>query len=539
MFTVRFIEEGGWLEFSTPRAVLRAATADEAEWALDEAQDALERGYWIAGVVPYERAGLAIGVFEGPVRREHQDPAPHAVSPPLAAIAPRAYADAIAQIERAIYEGDVYQVNYTVPFDLAIDGDPLSLWQTVARETHARYQAYVEDGSRRILSWSPELFLAFDGTRVTTKPMKGTSAPGDTAPLLGEKNRAEHVMIVDLLRNDLRRFCSEVVVSALCSIERYPTFATMTSTIEGTMQDGVRLADIFRAAFPCGSITGAPKLAAMEQIARLETQGRGAYCGTIGFLSPQRRGWWNVAIRTAQIDGSVGRFDAGGGIVSDSTSADEWAEVLLKSSFLRTHANAFALWETYAGDAPADVVESHLERLRDAAQRLSIPLVRDRVLAQMLEAQRPETLVRMRVTLDGTVTFHHDSLDMQGSPVTIRLSAARVRSSDPWLRVKSSWRPHHRAAWTEAGAHGCFDALLRNERDEITEGSRTNLFAEIDGMLATPPLHCGLLPGILRSRILAEGRAHERVLRAGDLHRASALYVGNSARGLLRATLQE
>lgn len=489
-------------------------------------------------MIPYERAGAAIGIFDIPVRLATFETQPFALSPLLHTVSRDAYREAIAKIRRAIYDGDVYQVNYTVPFRVAIDGDPFSCWLALAQRTQARYQVYLEDGERRVLSWSPELFLAFDGARLTTRPMKGTSPPDDPAPLRDAKNRAEHIMIVDLLRNDLHRVCDNVHVEALCTIERYPTFATMTSTIEGRVRDGITLHEIFEAAFPCGSVTGAPKRAAMETIAALEDHPRGAYCGAIGYLSPQRRGWWNVAIRTAQFDRTIGRFDAGGGIVSDSLANDEWNEIAIKSAFLRT-AERFELWETFAGEASHEVIRAHMARLSDAAERLDIRIDFDALQRHVASVLQPNELVRVRVALDGASTVRTEPLIRQEAIVDVRISSALVDSGDPWLRIKSSWRPAHRVAWKEAVENRCFDALLRNERGEVTEGSRTNVFARFGGVLTTPPLTSGLLPGILRSQLLAEGRVVERVLSVDDLRAADAIYVGNSARGLLQARLQE
>ena len=536
-FTVRLSDADGWLEFSHPRHVLRATDAAAFRSLFASAEAALASGLWIAGVIPYEHVGAAIGVFDAPVAHRTFDPKPFALAPLLRTVTRDAYDTTISEIQRAIYDGEVYQVNYTVPFDAALEGDAFSCWFSLARQTQARYQAFVEDGNHRILSWSPELFLAFNGSKLTTRPMKGTSPPNDTAPLHDQKDRAEHIMIVDLLRNDLHRVCDDVRVSALCTIERYPTFATMTSTIEGTAREGTTLHEIFDATFPCGSVTGAPKRAAIETIAALEGRPRGAYCGAIGYLSPQRRGWWNVAIRTAQFEGTTGRFDAGGGIVSDSSADEEWHEIDVKRAFLNS-ANV-ELWESFAADTSVVIVDAHLERLSASAKRLDIPLDVEALRRRIAQASQPAALLRVRVSLDGTFTVRCEPLDIQPSVVDVRLSTARVHSGDPWLKIKSSWRPAHRIAWDEAQHHGCFDALLLNERDELTEGSRTNVFAQIGDLLITPPLESGLLPGILRARLLADKRAVERVLSIEDLRAADALYVGNSARGLVRARLQD
>ena len=463
------------------------------------------------------------------------------MTPPAPRIARGAYDEAIGAIRSAIEDGEVYQVNYTLPFDFSFSGEPFDAYCLLAKQSEARYCAYVEDGDRALLSFSPELFLQFDGDRLVTKPMKGTAPPGAAAELENAKNRAEHLMIVDLLRNDLHKICREVSVEELFSVERYPTFATMTSTISGTVAPGTLLSEIFRATFPCGSVTGAPKRAAMAHIARFEPQTRDVYTGSIGYLTPERRGWWNVAIRTLQIDRAqaAGRLDAGGGIVSDSQAGEEWHEVLLKTAFLKPALAAFACLETLrCGPQPSDV-RAHLERLSAAAEHFGIAFD-DAELRRSLEelnARAVPALVRIRLGFDGTASVATEPLQERPERITIGVSDERVSSGDAMLKYKTSWRPAHDAAAECAQRSGYFDALLRNERDELTEGSRTNVFVRIDGTLYTPPLRSGVLPGILRNAILSRGEAVERVLYENDLRSADEVFAGNSARGLLKAQL--
>jgi para-aminobenzoate synthetase/4-amino-4-deoxychorismate lyase len=561
-FSLRFTSDEGLLLFEHPARLLRARTAEEARAALDAADAALRSGFWIAGYLSYElgaalaglpaREGatdlLAIGLFGAPVRVSHPsgDPSPRdPLSPLLPMVSRRRYDAAIAAIRSAIRDGEVYQVNYTLPMALRYGGDAAELWHALATVTGARYQAYVRDDASVICSWSPELFLAFDGAIIRTKPMKGTAAPGAITALQSEKNRAEHLMIVDLLRNDLHRICTHVWTEALFAIESYPTFATMTSTIAGHLRSDTGLRTIFEATFPCGSVTGAPKRAAMEAIAAHERHPRGVYCGSIGFLSPERRGWWNVAIRTAQFSaGGSGRYDAGGGIVSDSVASDEYAELLLKAAFLGAHADEVEVRETLAADAPAQVRDRHLARMHRSARAFGIAFDRAAVrtaLDDALGRARPDrrSLVRLRLRNGGRAFADVEPMIPLSEPVPICIATHRVLSSDPFLRHKTAWRPHHDAAAREANERECFDALLCNERGEITEGSRTTLFVQIGGRLYTPPIRCGLLPGILRGQLRGRGLVEDRVVFPEDLRRAEALYVGNSARGLMRAVLTE
>jgi para-aminobenzoate synthetase/4-amino-4-deoxychorismate lyase len=535
---------------------LRAVSPEEAWSALDAAGAALSAGYCIAGFLSYELGAscaglpqrdseaplLALGVYDAPKTIDLDSGSrDFRMTPPAARVARGDYDKAVGAIRSAIRDGDVYQVNYTLPFDFAFSGEPFDAYCLLAKHSEARYCAYVEDGDRALLSFSPELFLQFECDRLVTKPMKGTAPPSAAAELENAKNRAEHLMIVDLLRNDLHKICRDVHVDELFAVERYPTFATMTSTISGTLAPATRLSEIFRATFPCGSVTGAPKRAAMAHIARFEPQTREIYTGSIGYLTPERRGWWNVAIRTLQIDRAhgTGRLDAGGGIVSDSQAAEEWREVVLKTAFLRPALGAFACLETLrCGPQPSDV-HAHLARLRATAVHFGIAFD-DAELRRSLEelnARLVTALVRIQLGLDGTASVATEPLQDRPERITILISDERVSSRDAMLKYKTSWRPAHDAAAEYARRAGCFDALLRNERDELTEGSRTSLFVRIDGTLYTPPLTSGVLPGVLRNALVSRGQAVERVLHEDDLRSADEVFVGNSARGLLKAQL--
>lgn len=546
------------LLFERPRDVLRARTPDEAWAALARADAALDAGYCIAGYLSYElgyacnrlperdREGplLALGIYERAVRHAPSAPAEFRLGPPLARGSRGDYGECIARLAAAIRDGDVYQVNLTMPFDCAFAGDAATLFERMAETSRAPYAALVDEGDTAIASASPEAFLRFDPGSLLAKPMKGTSAPDDTAPLFDAKNRAEHVMIVDLLRNDLHRLSDDVTVESLCDVERYPTFATLTSSIRARFAKTPRFGEVVRATFPCGSVTGAPKRAAMQQILRLERWPREVYTGSIGYLMPDRTGWFNVAIRTLQIDRARGaaRYDAGGGIVADSTAAGEWTEIGIKTRFLRDLAQRVTLLETFriGEGARESAVEAHLARLFQSARRLYVACDEAAVRARVTDAcdaASSATLCRLRLANDGTLALSTEALQESKEPVVVCLSTQVVRSDDPMLQIKSSWRPAQERAWVQARDRNAFDALLRNERGEITEGSRTNVFARIHGTLFTPPSEAGALPGILRAELLARAEARERALCERDLRSADELYVGNSARGLLRARL--
>jgi para-aminobenzoate synthetase/4-amino-4-deoxychorismate lyase len=547
--------------FEEPERVYRAERLEDVAPVLALADRALADGLYVAGYVTYE-AGAALvprqpNVVAGPlafaVLAAYRMRTPYvrtaelrdafAIGPLVPGISRSAYEAAIGEILRRLHAGDVYQVNLAVPFSFSIDGDPVALFEELNREKAFPYAAYVVDGTHAIVSCSPELFVRFDGTCLATKPMKGTASDDRLASLDSEKNRAEHVMIVDLLRNDLHRLSADVRVERLCETERYPTYATMTSTIVAQRTARFTLAETFGAMFPCGSVTGAPKVTAMQTIAELEGP-RGAFCGSIGYAAPDRSGTWNVAIRTATIDRAARRgvIHVGGGIVADSNARDEWAEILIKRRFIDRVAPTFALVETMRRDPDGRYarLDAHLKRLATAADALHFTFDEARIRAHLDALVLPETSVLVRLEIDtaGTPSISVRAFEPEAR-VLLRWSSAAIDEDEPLQRYKTTWRPQYRVAEREAAEHGAFDALLCNRSGFVADGARTNVFiARIgEAALLTPPVSDGALPGILRAEFLATGRAREARLTRDDVERAPAIFVGNSARGLMPATL--
>ncbi|TAM58758.1 aminodeoxychorismate synthase, component I [bacterium] len=548
--------------FYNPLHIVTAERIDDVVPALERVEQALDAGRYVAGFLSYELGTaflprlaelprselplLMLGIYDHPVDPPTADGGPYRLTPLISGISRSRYDADIAALLAAIFEGELYQANYSVPFHFGFSGDPWALFQALRRGNTAPHAAYVRWGTRALLSCSPELFLTLEPLRITAKPMKGTAPLDAIEALDSAKNRAEHVMIVDLLRNDLHRICSSVRVERLFEIERYPTFATMTSMIVGDLHPGVDLRELLTATFPCGSITGAPKIAAMQHIARLERRARGPFTGSIGYLAPDRSGIWNVAIRTAHLDLARGRglLEIGGGIVADSTSQGEWDEVLVKRRFFDQVTPRLDLIETLRREADGTyhALQAHLERMERSANVLAYPFDRELVERRLRAAtplpERCAVLTRLALDAQGGLTVTMRPLNTRPQPVAIALAPEVFASSDPLLIHKTSWRPRHDAASRWAAEGGLFDAILRNERGEIADGARTTFFAHIDGRLLTPPVESGALPGILRARLLADGKAEEHTLMPSDLAAADALYVGNSARGLLRAALQ-
>ena len=353
--------------FTAPHRVLRADGYDEVGPLLDALDAALVQGRHVAGFLSYE-AGYALetghfpdppepdvplgwfGVYGPPqhVTPEHVDAAlpqtPVDVGRPGLALAEREYRQAIERIKAHIRAGDVYQVNLTTPLRFPAP-DPLALWAALRRRQRVAYGAWVQAGALSVASVSPELFFRIDGGTITARPMKGTAPRGATdaaddaladALVASEKDRAENLMIVDLLRNDLARVArpGSVTVPALFQAERYQTLTQMTSTVTAQRAPGAGLGDVLRALFPCGSVTGAPKLRAMQLIRDLEAGPRGVYCGAIGYASPDGDAAFSVPIRTAVVQNGLGRYDVGSGVVWDSDPAAEYAECRLKARVL-------------------------------------------------------------------------------------------------------------------------------------------------------------------------------------------------------------
>jgi len=479
---------------------------------------------------------------------------------------------ALTRIHQYIEAGDTYQVNYTYRLRFDAFGSPLAQYARLRARQPVPYGALIalHDGGA-VLSLSPELFVRQTDGELTARPMKGTApagsgeAPGDdgvrAAALAADpKNRAENLMIVDLLRNDMGRIAvtGTVAVPMLFEVRRYGSVLQMTSTVNARLRDDATLAEIFEALYPCGSITGAPKRRSMEIIAELEASARGLYTGAIGwFDAPEpERGravgdfCLSVPIRTLVLQppaGGIrrGQLGVGAGIVFDSDIDEEYAECQLKARFLTGLANGFDLFETMHAD-PGGVrhLDRHLKRLRGSAAYFGFPFD-ERLLRAALEqacaALPVATPYRLRLALDqhGGHTITPAPLVPLDGPVTVLLAPDAMRSDDLFLRHKSTQRARYDAGWRHAESRGAFDMLFFNERGELTEGGRSNVFVKLDGRWFTPPLSSGLLPGVMRAVILDDPAwsASERTMGLPDLARAEAIVVCNALRGALPAAI--
>jgi para-aminobenzoate synthetase/4-amino-4-deoxychorismate lyase len=546
--------------FRTPLTIIKADGAAAVPEALEAVAAALAQGRHVAGWLGYELGyaleprltGLAapgpllrLGVFDAPAA-EAPSPRGRAYAGPLQREWDEAaYASRFARVKEYIAAGDIYQANLSLRAGFAFLGDPLALYEQLRAQSGAAHCGYVDDGERQVLSLSPELFfdLAADG-RLAMRPMKGTLARvgGDDAERAelsaSAKDRAENLMIVDLIRNDVSRIAEKgsVEVSDLFKLETYPTLHAMVSTVTARKRADAGIADILRALFPCGSITGAPKIRAMEILHQLESSPRGAYCGAVGYFAPPSNGngisaCFNVAIRTITIRNGHGELGIGGGVVQDSIASGEYAECLVKARFFETARQPLELLETLRHENGFVRLESHLARMQDSAHAFGLVFDEAAARAALRDAVVGRAgISRVRLTLDEAGMYRATAHDLAPSPAhwTYALSATHTDSSDLLLRHKTSWRELYDG---EAKRLGTDEAIFCNERGELTEGARSNIFIRRGEILLTPPLTAGVLDGRLRAELIGQGRSREAVLTPEDLD--GEVWFGNSLRGLI------
>ena len=472
---------------------------------------------------------------------------PAAIGPVQPGISAADHAAAVARVHDLIAAGDIYQANLTFPADVAVHGHPLSLYARLRAGSAAPFGAVLFTGDLWLLSLSPELFFRMDARQLTARPMKGTARRGRFAAedaarraalAISPKDRAENLMITDLIRNDLSRIAHGVAVPALFDVEAYPTVWQMTSTVTATAKPDVTAADVVAALFPCGSVTGAPKIRSMEVLADVEPAPRGAYCGSIGAISANGDALFNVAIRTLAlpVGGSTARLGLGSGIVADSVAADEWAECLAKAAFLH-HRPLPDLIETMrVENGVLPDLGLHLDRLAASAVHLGHKLDRAALEPALhLAVAGHSGRARLLLAPSGGWSLHFSPPPSPlPGPLRIDVVPLPVAADDWRLCHKTSDRAFYDDARRAAGAA---EVIFLRPDGLVTEGSFTSLFVERGGRLLTPPATLGLLPGILRARLLLEGRAVEAPLTTDDL--AGGFLVGNALRGLMPAVLRE
>ena len=454
-------------------------------------------------------------------------------------------------VQDYIRAGDIYQANLTFPARFSFVGDELALYRRLREQAGASHCAFVFDGRRSILSLSPELFFSLKDELVTSRPMKGTAPRGiggtDDARMRNAlassaKDRAENLMIVDLIRNDLGRVAKtgSVRVDELFSVETYPTVHQMVSTVSAALRDGTTAADLLPAIFPCGSVTGAPKIRAMEIIRECEPEPRGVYCGAIGCFSPGGIADFNVAIRTLTITNDAGELAVGSGVVADSRAADEFEECILKARYYIADRPALSLIETLSFEPKTGFlrVELHLRRMSRSAAQFGIafdPAEAREALRAAVEKHTGPARIRLELNGDGSFEIAILPPPTPERTWTYAIAARTVQSGDALSRHKTSWRTLFEEEFARLhGVTGCDQVVFLNERNEVVEGNTTNVFVRSDGKLLTPPLCSGALDGVLRRYLLESGECREAVLHLDDLL-SGEVYLGNSVRGLIRA----
>jgi para-aminobenzoate synthetase/4-amino-4-deoxychorismate lyase len=574
---VQCSDERQWLRFESPVRVVTAASVEQVMQALLTVEEAVrDHGLFACGFLSYEAAPAfdpALRVRSGgriPLAwfGLYDRVSPFAFHDDLEADVPGMewaasitegdYTRAISRIKDYIRAGNTYQVNFTYRLNASFTGDPWRFFLHLARGGRRGYAAYIELDDLVVCSASPELFFRQEGETVISQPMKGTAARGrtldeDRAAIewlhRSEKNRAENLMIVDMIRNDLGRIAEigSVGVRQLFEVQRFPTVLQMISTV--TARSHASFSQVMAALFPCASITGAPKASTMGIIADLETTPRGLYTGCIGFMEPDQggiRAQFSVAIRTATIDLKAGRaeYGVGGGVTWESDAKEEYQECGLKSQVLGPRPAAFSVLEALLW-SPAEgcfLLERHLKRLHGSTEYFQIPMDENKVLRgleNLAAGFSPEAhKVRIALSLDGQLDLSAELLSAIARPAVQRVCLSRtpVDSSDVFLFHKTTRRLAF--DWARAENPGCDDVIFWNTRGEITESCTANVVIDLDGTLVTPPVECGLLPGVFRGLLIDEGTIVERVISRAELRAARRIYLINSVRKWMECALE-
>ncbi len=573
-------EKGHWLHFFRPVEVVTVTQAAEVQPALRRIEEAVSRQrLWAAGFVSYEAApgfdrALKVRrsadvplIWFGLYEKAELIQAPEDLGRPVrqlewtATVSREEYEGVLNGIKAHIAAGTTYQVNYTYRLRASFSGDPWVYFSGLAGGGRAGYAAFVDAGRWAVCSVSPELFFRVKDGTLVSRPMKGTAPRGRTLReddelarwLQGsEKNRAENIMIVDMIRNDIGRIAEigSVAVPRLCEIERFPTVLQMTSTVQARVPSS--FSALLSALFPCASITGAPKVSTMGIIAEVESTPRGLYTGAIGYVAPdgdRLECQFNVAIRTVTIDRSLARaeYGVGGGILWESEPREEYRECEIKTRVLRqgqsSGPRALELLEAILW-TPAEgyfLLERHLARLSESAQFFDVPVDTFALRAALdgLGARLQPEDHKVRIVIDrrGKPAVTAQPLSAVPRPAVQRvcLASRPVDSSDPSLYHKTGSRALFDRELAEHP--GCSDVLLWNERGEVTESCTANIVAEVAGARITPPVSCGLLAGIFRSKLLEEGVITEGILSKDALRSARAIWLINSVRKWMPAVL--
>ncbi len=579
-------QEAAYL-YDDPLEIINVTNPSDLKNAFAQIQTALDQGFHVAGYISYE-AGywfenklkslmpeklgfplLYMGIFKSrdilnshdadDYWREYDDATAYSIDNINLSLNRDQYEIAFNKIQDYLKSGDTYQVNFTQKASFDFKGSAKAFYSALRKAQQVEYAAYIQSDEHYFLSLSPELFIKKTGQHLKVKPMKGTSRRGrnnkeddelEQALYNSVKEKAENLMIVDLLRNDLSKMAEKasVHVSKLFEVEKYRTLLTMTSTIDATLNDKYSALDVLASVFPCGSVTGAPKIRAMQIIEQLEKTERGIYTGAIGYFTPGGDMCFSVPIRTLTIDKSgKGELGIGGAIVADSNCISEYDECLLKAQFVTKSFVNFDLIETilYSKAEGYHFLEMHLDRMEASAQYFNHAFNSQQIIKELHHHQKFITSddgqtfkVRLLLSPRGNISITSNELEQkpdQKRPSVV-LSKEKVDSQDPMLFHKTTDREFfNRNSQLYSDKTACFDVIFLNERDELTQGSYTNIVIKKDGTYYTPAQHCGLLPGIYRQTLLESETLNcvEKVLYMEDLKSADHIYLCNAIRGLV------
>ncbi|CAI3934550.1 aminodeoxychorismate synthase component I [Commensalibacter papalotli (ex Botero et al. 2024)] len=547
--------------FTNPHQIIQANKLDDVIPCMQAIENAVQKGYYAAGFISYEaapafcsylttyRSGslplLWFGLFDHPEdfdAMRKAEPHKEALSYPNwhSNISWQDYQNAIYAVKDHIAKGDTYQVNYTLQMQAQFQQNPYRFYLHLLQAQQSRYSAYLESDTFQILSASPELFFEINKDIILTKPMKGTVPRGvnniqdqiNQQVLHNEKNHAENLMITDLLRNDLGQIAQQgtVKVTSLFDAEKYPTVWQLTSTITAQLKKEIALTDIFKALFPCGSITGAPKVNTMNIIRQLEKSPRGVYCGALGVITPNQQAIFSVPIRTMVIQNGQATYGVGGGITWDSTPKNEYEEVLHKVQVLyQSKVPEHLLESLLLGDGKYFLYIEHLQRLKESAQYFDFIFdeVSIAVALQALQQKHSEGLWKVRLLLDnkGRLDCEAQPIKALTSSLTASWATQPMQTDNVFLYHKTTTRDFYPKVTLD------HENLLFNEKEEVTEFVNGNFVLNSDGEWFTPPLQSGLLNGTMRQHLLQKGKIKERIIYKKDIQESSKIAFINSVRG--------
>ncbi|MDY6934303.1 MAG: aminodeoxychorismate synthase component I [Spirochaetota bacterium] len=567
--------------FNNPVKIIKLVNAERLEEFFSELET-LTKKYYVVGFFSYELGYLLEEAFSDRVQSSfpyalfcaYEEPAiydhkeerfisgnfeePH-INPEYEianlqlSISEKEYIENIRTIKNYIRNGDIYQANYTIRYNFDFTGSPYSLYLDLKKKQRAAYNVFSRFDDYYLLSITPELFFHKLGNKIIVKPMKGTYTRGRNlyedrvnSQFLrnDKKNMSENIMIVDLLRNDIGKISEHgsVKVNRLYEIEKYNTLFQMTSTIESILEKNISIYELIKSIFPSGSVTGAPKIRSMEIIDELEERDRKIYTGSIGFFEPSGNAMFNVAIRTILIHEDRGEMGIGGGIVYDSTPEDEFMECKLKSQFLlKDPEKDFSIIESILFDKRFRHLDLHLNRMKDSAEYFDYKFNEKEFLLGLNDISETLTDGRYKVRIllekSGGMQINTSRVDNIERNYKISISEYHTESNNIFFFHKTTNRHIYERELIKARERGCFDVIFLNEKDEITEGSITNIYIKRDGIVFTPPIDCGLLNGTIRQHILKKDRIKEKIITLKELISADAVYISNSIIGFKRAML--